>query len=141
MPSLPALQRELAGRAVLVAVYIAEAHATDEWPISSCRYNGGRGPVCVAAPRDDGERLALARAFTDDFSFSLPMLVDAVSQGDAFEKAYAPWPLRFYGIDGGGAPDAFELGFVAHPWQCSYDLGAARDWALRAAEAREAAGA
>jgi hypothetical protein len=28
-------------------VYIAEAHAMDEWPVKSARFNQGRGPVVV----------------------------------------------------------------------------------------------
>ncbi len=143
MPALHALQRELAGRVVMLAVYIAEAHASDEWPISSCRYNGGRGAVCVAAPRTDAARCALARAFVADFGFSVPTLVDTIGAAppdggpktrDPFDVAYAPWPLRFYGIAG----DA--LGYVAHPKQCSYDVAELRAWALDAAAAREAGG-
>jgi hypothetical protein len=136
VPALHALQAELRGRAVLLAVYIAEAHATDEWPISSCRYNGGRGAVCVAAPRSDAARCALARAFVADFSFALPTLVDTVAAPpgarDPFDAAYAPWPLRFYGISGESS-----VGYVAHPRECSYDIAQLRAWALAAAEERE----
>ena len=50
-----------------VLVYVAEAHAQDEWPISSARYNADRGPVCVTQPRSQGERLALAQRFKRQF--------------------------------------------------------------------------
>jgi hypothetical protein len=143
VPALHALQRELSGRVAMLCVYIAEAHACDEWPIASARYNGGRGAVCVAAPRSDAARCALARAFVADFQFALPTLVDTVGEAppdgdtktrDPFDAAYAPWPLRFYGIAG----DA--LGYVAHPKACSYDISELRTWALDAAAAREAGG-
>ena len=32
-------------RVRFVMVYVAEAHAEDEWPISSSRFNANRGPV------------------------------------------------------------------------------------------------
>ncbi len=122
----------------MVVIYICEAHATDEWPISSARFNGGRGAVCVAQPRADAERCALARQFAADFALGdMPMLVDA-AQGDdanAFERAYAPWPLRFHGIVGDA--DAARLSYVAHPRDCGYDVAALRDWALAAAAERE----
>ena len=34
------VQEGLEGKAAMLAVYITEAHATDEWPISSARCNG-----------------------------------------------------------------------------------------------------
>ncbi len=119
-------------------MYIAEAHATDEWPIASARFNGGRGAVAVAQPRRDADRLALARAFAADFrmapSDGFTLLVDAAegAHADAFEHAYAPWPLRFFGVEGGA------LSLVPHPRDCGYDAAELRDWALAAASRREA---
>jgi hypothetical protein len=121
----------------VVLVYIAEAHATDEWPISSARFNAGRGAVHVSQPRADADRCALARAFAADFGLAdVPMLVDAAQgeQAEAYECAYAPWPLRFHGVVGA------RLGYVAHPRGCSYDLEPLRDWALAAAAEREQGG-
>ena len=123
-------------------VYICEAHATDEWPIRSARFNGGRGPVCVPQPKRNAERCALARQFVADFGLqALPLLVDAAEGdgADAYERAYAPWPLRFHGVIGGADASAARLGMVAHPCDCGYDIAAVRDWALAAAAAREAA--
>ncbi len=48
LPAMHRLAARFGARAGAAIVYIAEAHATDEWPISSARANGGRGPVCVA---------------------------------------------------------------------------------------------
>jgi hypothetical protein len=62
--------------------------------------------VRVAQPRRDAERLALAHAFAADFGMALAdgfaLLVDAAEGpgADAFERAYAPWPLRFFGVEG-----------------------------------------
>ena len=94
---------ELSGRVAVAIIYICEAHATDEWPISSARFNAGRGPVCVAQPKRNAERCQLARRFASDFGLEgLPLLVDAAegADADAYERAYAPWPLRFHGVNG-----------------------------------------
>ena len=40
-----------------------QAHAEDEWPISSGRCNLGRGPVRVRAARSTSERVAAAAQF------------------------------------------------------------------------------
>ena len=98
--------------------------------------------MCVPQPRADAARCALARRFAADFRLGdTPLLVDAAegARADAYEAAYAPWPLRFHGIvGGGGGADVARLGKVAHPRDCGYDLAAVRDWALAAAAAREA---
>ena len=41
-------------------VYISEAHAVDEWPISSARCNGDRGVVAIAQPKSTSERCEVA---------------------------------------------------------------------------------
>jgi len=102
-------------------VYIAEAHAMDEWPLQSARFNQGRGPVVVEKqPTTASERCALARKFARDFAMSLSessyeFLVDDPETGDQFEKAYAPWPLRLYLI----CDSTIE--WIAEPRACSYD--------------------
>jgi len=107
-----------------------EAHAVDEWPISSARFNMAAGqpysePVSVPQPGSDAERCRLARAFVTDFRYPGAVLVDPVSTGSPFESAYACWPFRFFGVSAGGV-----LRHVAHPKDCSYDVVALRDWLL-----------
>lgn len=80
-------------------VYIAEAHAQDEWPVLSGRCNGDRGPVVVKQPRTFQERCKLAQGFAEAFMLplgSIALLVDDPGAGEPFEKAYAPWPLRLW---------------------------------------------
>jgi hypothetical protein len=112
------------GRAAAVwkFVYIAEAHAMDEWPLMSARFNKGRGPVVVEKqPTRLSERCALAQRFADDFDISLDadwsfdFLVDDPEGGDMFEQMYAPWPLRLYLISGS------TIEWIAEPKACSYD--------------------
>ena len=102
-------------------VYIAEAHAMNEWPLLSGRFNKGRGPVVIdQQPTIASERCALARRFAHDFDMDLQtasfdFLVDDPEQGDPFEKRYAPWPLRLYLINGS------KIEWIAEPRSCSYD--------------------
>ncbi len=102
-------------------MYIAEAHAMDEWPLQSARFNQGRGPVIVEKqPTLASERCALARKFASDFAMDLSkstfeFLVDDPETGDEFEKEYAPWPLRLYLISDS------KLEWIAEPKSCSYD--------------------
>eukprot|EP00775_Hariotina_reticulata_P001421 gene1421-1763_t len=62
--------------ASFAVVYVAEAHAEDEWPIKSSRYNLNRGPVLITQHRTTAERCAAAAAFSADFELRLPVLVD-----------------------------------------------------------------
>lgn len=113
-------------------VYIAEAHAMDEWPVRSARFNRGRGPVVVAKqPTEAKERCDLAKKFARDFlggiaigenqsslstsSSGFELLVDDPELGDPFEKAYAPWPLRLYMLKDG------VMQWIAEPRNCSFD--------------------
>lgn len=125
MVAIHHLSAELASVASAAIVYVEEAHAVDEWPISSGRYNGGRGAVCVRQPRTRAERVALARQMVTDFNVTLPVLVDAPEDGNPFEKAYAPWPLRLYVIHGG------KMRYIAEPEECTYSLADLRTFVAR----------
>lgn len=105
-------------------IYIAEAHAMDEWPVTSGRFNRGRGPVIIEKqPRTATHRCELARNFARAFdlefgrSNSIELLVDDPERGDLFEKEYAPWPIRLFLIDGSG-----KMEWIAQPKDSSYDL-------------------
>ena len=66
---LSALQTQYGDRCVFLSVYIAEAHAADEWPV------GARISFCDQ-PRQLGQRVALAASFVQKYDFTLPMVVD-----------------------------------------------------------------
>jgi len=88
-----------------VIVYISEAHAQDEWPIRSGRYNQSNGPVCLTQPKATEERAALAREFGSRFGAGAigaggaRLLVDPLP-GEPFEGRYAAWPIRYYVMRG-----------------------------------------
>lgn len=102
-------------------VYIAEAHAMDEWPVSSGRFTKTGKPVLVNQPKTLQDRCLLAEDFTREYNFHLETFVDLPEAGDPFEKAYAPWPLRFFLI----GPDNC-LAFVSEPIEGSSDAAFTR---------------
>ncbi len=83
-------------RVDFVSVYIKEAHPTDEWQVPANEADS----VCYSQPRTLTDRLAIAKDFVERFTWSLPMVVDAMDNGA--DSAYAAWPERLYvvGRDG-----------------------------------------
>ena len=71
-------------------MYIEEAHALDEWPISSSRYMPNDTVVSVIQPKLASERVALAQRFVNTFDLGSDMkiLVDDPEKGNQFEVAY-----------------------------------------------------
>lgn len=74
-----------------LAIYISEAHATNEWPL-------GRR-VCIAQHETIEERLEAARSYRSDMKAKVPMVVDPMS--NSFNSAYNSWPERLYIINNG----------------------------------------
>lgn len=71
-------------------VYIEEAHASDEWPISSSRYMPNNTVVSVRQPKLAIDRVALAQNFINLFALGSEMkiFVDDPEKGNPFESAY-----------------------------------------------------
>lgn len=121
---------------MVALVYIDEAHAEDEWPISSSRFNGNRGAVNVHQTRTLQERRAVAADFARDFGFDrasgVRMMVDNPQEGGAFQDAFSPWPVRFFILQDG------KVKFVSEPGSNSdIEIIPFAD-ALRVAAAKEA---
>jgi len=70
-----------------VAVYITEAHASDEWPV-------GPSISFCTQPQTLEERCGLAQKFVSTRLYRVPMLVDTIDNG--FQKAFAAWPFRYF---------------------------------------------
>ena len=90
------MAEEHAGTARFLTVYIKEAHPTDEWQMSSNEREG----VCYAQPRTTEERCAIARDFAARHAWTIPMLVDPIT--NPADEVYAGWPERLYVIDADG---------------------------------------
>lgn len=78
-------------------MYIAEAHASDEWPV-------GPSVSHTEAPQTLTQRMELARDLVVRTQrqfprWNVPVLVDGMD--DMFERSYAAWPMRFFVLQGG----------------------------------------
>lgn len=96
-----------------------EAHAEDEWPISSSRFTPDSCPVVIKQPKTTEERVEVAKSFVKAFNFRVPMLVDPIN--NPFDEVFAPWPLRFYIAQHG------KLVYKSQPKNCSYDVAELRN--------------
>ena len=109
-------------------VYIAEAHASDVWPINSSACagpaNSVRRPTTLAERRAVAARMLVALPCLAP----LPLLVDGLD--DAFLRAMAAWPVRLYGARGG------LLERIGQPHQAAFELAPFREWLLETTEAQ-----
>ena len=107
-------------------VYIEEAHAVDEWPVRSGRFVPGGIPVSVEQPKTTNERLGICTEFLQTMGLpkdgELKIAVDGPEEGNLFEKAYAPWPVRMFVIEDG------TMQFISAPTECSHNVGELREW-------------
>lgn len=83
-------------RASFYIVYIAEAHAVDEWQLGSNEIDGIR----LKQHSHFDERLAAAQLSAQELRLEMPTLVD--SMDNAASKLFAAWPERIYIINKGG---------------------------------------
>lgn len=97
-------------------VYILEAHAQDEWPISSARWSRTNQPIMYNQTRTIEQRLSVAKDFIRDFDFPIPVVLDKPDE-NLFEKFYAPWPVRIYIID-----NEHRLTYKAQPSETMLEL-------------------
>jgi hypothetical protein len=95
-------------------VYIAEAHATDEWQLEA----NEQEQVLLAQHTTLEERLAAARGGAERMGLTLPVLVDGMD--NAVSEAFAAWPERIFvaGRDG-------RLAFTGGPGPYEFDPDAA----------------
>jgi hypothetical protein len=121
VPQLNQLMDIYQDRVDMLAVYIEEAHASDEWPIGS--------RICYVQPKCDADRTGIANDFIKSTEYRIPLLMDPVSRNNPFSKVYNPWPIRFYVTD-----QKRKFSYIAEPIEGSYPLELIRnalDEALR----------
>lgn len=88
-------------------VYLAEAHAQDEWPIGSRKYGGINQATTMQ------QRSAVARRTVNEFKLPWSTFMDVLPD-DRFSKVYGAWPTRFYVFS------ASQLVWVAEPKGCTF---------------------
>jgi hypothetical protein len=113
------------GVASFAAVYLAEAHATDEWP-------AGQSVSTCPQPKSTDERLAAARSFVQLSGLRMPMLVDGVSND--FHHAYGAWPFRFYVLNRGILSVKAEPKPILWNEEYTYKLEELEEWLQQRAE-------
>jgi hypothetical protein len=94
------VQKYFEGKAHFVYVYIEEAHADDEWPLSTT--------FCIKQHKTMEERLTAAKKLVEEFGSTIPVLVD--SMANEFNTKYSVWPERFFIVGGEG-----EMILAAYP--------------------------
>ena len=101
-----ALGTELAGQVCVITIYIAEAHACEEWPVGD-EHNDGACSMSQA--KTLGGRREAARHFARELAWPFEIYVDSME--DTFESTFAAWPVRFFIIHTDGA----TIAHVAYP--------------------------
>jgi len=83
------LQETYSRKAHFIAIYLAEAHGIDEWPLGK--------KVCITKHKTIEERINVAKNFQTDYNFKLPILIDSIE--NTFDYHYGAWPERYYMFD------------------------------------------
>lgn len=101
VPQLHAMQKEFADKMRFLCVYIAEAHAADEWyyniihemifihscrPISSARASITGETINFKQPVSNEQRMGLANRFVNDYKFEIETVIDLID--NPFESMY-----------------------------------------------------
>jgi hypothetical protein len=84
---LNALSQSYKDKVNIIMIYISEAHASDEWPIS--RY------TCTQHKTVE-ERLNAANRMKQRFDCQFKIFVDSIDTDSSFESKYLGWPERGY---------------------------------------------
>lgn len=114
-------------------VYIAEAHSRDEWPVGD--------PIAIDQALTLADRTAHAAVFRstfrpllDDWTIAVdePQAASGSGSGDAFDRAYAAWPTRFYVLSATDDDAPVRLVWKAEPAEDNeYKLQSLEDFLSR----------
>merc|ERR1719350_2159827 len=124
---LQELRANYDGKIAFLFIYILEAHAQDEWPISSGRYVPNKQPVCINQHRTLSDRIDACNSFIKMFQLKedeFHMALDGIE--NQFERFYGAWPLRWYGVRNG------ILEFKPNVVDCSYEILELMIWLQKA---------
>jgi len=95
-------------------VYIAEAHAVDEWQVPSNEEES----ILVAQHTSFDTRAAAAQEGAQRLGLMMPLLVDGMD--NAASEAFAAWPERIYVVGANG-----RIAFKGGPGPWEFDPAAA----------------
>jgi len=77
-------------------IYIAEAHAQDEWPIGNQFFRSDTSSLFQTHSLE--ARRKTAQTLLEQFPLEIPIWIDDPLTNQ-FQNNYSPWPLRWYVID------------------------------------------
>jgi len=121
--SLENWQRKYSAKIKIIAIYISEAHAEDEWPLSNTWK--------IYQHKTIEDRIEAAKNLHDEKQFktleNIPIFVDSMDT-KRFEAIYAAWPERGYVFLNGkvaeicnGTPNGtIEWRYVISDWLRKY---------------------
>ena len=89
-----------------ITIYIAEAHASNEWPIRT------KKEICINQHKTSSERCNVANKFKNHYEYHMKVFVDPIN--NIFESTYSAWPLRVFVIYNG------IIQWVLHPKQSRF---------------------
>ena len=103
-----------------LVVYIAEAHASDEWPV-------GKLTSVTTQPKNLAHRRDLATVVHEDLLHSeVEVVVDDMS--NSFQKTMACWPIRMFVVNPITGVMEFKAQPDLSPDVYGYKLEALGDW-------------
>jgi type I thyroxine 5'-deiodinase len=125
-------------KADFLTVYILEAHAQDEWPISSARWSATGAAIKFEQHKTIEDRKQVAQQFAQDYAWRWPVVLDTMD--NLFEKSYASWPIRFFVLErdpspsgdnieqDGGVGSRVKMSLIGFPRNASYHMGILYKW-------------
>ena len=94
--------------AIIFRIYIAEAHASDEWPIRT------KKSLQCRQHQSNLERWNAAVKFAKDYNYQIPCFIDSIK--NEFQTNYAAWPARAFLINGKN----FKMEYILDPRNPGY---------------------
>ena len=101
-------------RAKFLTIYIAEAHARDEWWLPNIPKHEEGGRACILQHKNISSRIYAARSFVEDFDLKFEVVCDSMT--NTVYESYNGWPERVYIIEkglivyqGGAGPFHYNL--------------------------------
>lgn len=88
-----------------VSIYIAEAHADDEWPIRTEK------KLKIKQHQTIEDRQAAAKLLQEEYGWKIPLVLDSME--NAFQTAYSGWPLRIVLIGNNRSPDVSRVEYAS----------------------------
>jgi len=101
-------QQEFGNKIEFLVVYIAEAHASDVWPLGN--------HVNLPSHKMFEDRVASSDILTGKYGLEIPILYDGMR--NFFDEQFAVWPERYYLI---------RAGKMENIWSPTTEFGFDRD--------------